>query len=230
MRTSRNLFMKDVSQYPVKHPFGATYAPWSRNKPHLGVDRPTPMRTPVIVNGQLIGFTGDTGGVDPHHHLQRVRDGKVIDPKNDGFILPSPVTVIDAGEPTGSEQPAIGKHIRLRDGHGEEWSHFHLDEIKVSKGQTIGAAMTSPTRRKLTPQECVGFFENFAGRTDVKPTDAVCQNRYVDLESDEFTWGLIQHVRDRRIGAEDRARVAEEKLKEYQKYDKFIESFKEVTR
>lgn len=142
--------MKDVSQYPVKHPFGATYAPWSKNKPHLGVDRPTPMGTPLIVNSQLIGYTGKSGTKDPHHHLQRVRDGKVIDPKNDGFILPSPVTIIDAGEPTGSEQPEIGKHIRLRDGRGEEWSHFHLSEIKVKPGDTVGGEMTEEQAKKIS--------------------------------------------------------------------------------
>lgn len=150
--------MKDVSQYPVKHPFGATYSPWSPSHPHLGVDRPTPMRTPLLVNGQLIGYTGRTGDVDPHHHLQKVAQGVVVDPKNDGFNLSAPV-VFETGE-----KPKIGKFIRIRDSQGVEWSSFHLDEILVKVGQAVGGeAMPNEgdvhnvylefNNRKATPQE-----------------------------------------------------------------------------
>ncbi len=134
--------MKDVAQYLIKYGFGLKAPdPWSESHPHLGVDRPTPLRTPLFVNGQLIGYTGNTGGVAAHHHLQKLVSGRAVDPGNGGFIIPTPATVFDAGDPKGGEQQGIGKHIRIRDAQGVEWSHFHLDEIKVAIGDTIGDNM-----------------------------------------------------------------------------------------
>src|SRR5688572_32099944 len=126
--------MKDASQYPVTHPFGATYDPWSKAKPHLGEDRPTPMNTPLLVNKYLIGLTGRSGRDEykPHLHTQRVNK-VVISPLGNGFSLPKPVVVVETGE-----KPDIGKFIRLKDGVGDTWSYFHLSEIKVTTGQRIG--------------------------------------------------------------------------------------------
>lgn len=130
----------DASKYQIKYGFGITSpAPWSKAHPHLGVDRPTPIRTPVRVNGVLVGYTGNTGGVAAHHHLQKVQGGKAVDPSNGGFTIAAPAVVFDAGDPHGSEQKEIGKHVRIRDAQGVEWSHFHLDEIKVTVGQKIEA-------------------------------------------------------------------------------------------
>jgi hypothetical protein len=60
----------------------------------------------------------------------------VVDPKKEGFSIPTPAVVFETGE-----KPEIGKFIRIRDAQGVEWSHFHLDEILVNKGQQIGADM-----------------------------------------------------------------------------------------
>lgn len=132
----------DVSKYPIKWGFGITSpAPWSPTHPHLGVDRPAPYRTPLIVNGMLIGYSGNSGGVAAHHHLQKVSGGKVVDPGNGGFTIPSPATVyaVDLVDDTN-----IGKAIRIRDAQGVEWSHFHLDEVLVKTGQVIqGVNMVS---------------------------------------------------------------------------------------
>jgi hypothetical protein len=68
-----------------------------------------------------------------------------------------------------------------------------------------GGSNVSPTRRKLSPKECVDRFKNFAGRYDITENDAVCQNRYEDPESDEFLYGMLVHTRDLRIAAEQKA-------------------------
>ena len=128
--------MKDVSQYPIKYGFGVTSpAPWSPSHPHLGVDRPTPMRTPLKVNGQLVAYTGNTGGVAAHHHLQKVAGGKVVNPGDGGFVIPEPAVVFAVDNVNDTN---IGKALRIRDGQGVEWSHFHLDEILVKTGDKIG--------------------------------------------------------------------------------------------
>lgn len=127
--------MKTVADYAVKWKFGVTSPyPWSPSHPHMGVDRPTPMRTPLVINGLLVGYTGNTGGVAPHHHLQKVQNGQVVDPQNDGFTIPEPAIVFQVDN---VDDTNIGKALRIKDGQGIEWSHFHLDEITVAQGQEI---------------------------------------------------------------------------------------------
>lgn len=130
--------MKDISQYPITFPFGATTPPYSPSKPHLGVDRKTPeIGVSVLVNGQLIGLTGNSGkSSGPHHHLQRVQNGMVVNPGNGGFDIPKPSVVFAVGE-----TPIIGKYIRIRDAQGVEWSHFHLSDIRVKVGDRVGEDM-----------------------------------------------------------------------------------------
>lgn len=127
----------DVSQHPITFPYGATTWPYSKAHPHLGCDRKCDKRTPLLVNGYLLGYTGNTGkSTDPHHHLQKVENGRVVDPGTGGFTIPTPAVVFAVGE-----RADIGKYIRIRDAQGVEWSHFHLDEILAKKGQQIGADM-----------------------------------------------------------------------------------------
>jgi len=86
------------------------------------------------------------------------------------------------------------------------WSE-DLANVKIVEGVDM-----SPTRRPRTPDECVADFKNFAGRDDVKASDPVCQNRFIDPESDEFFYGLLVHVRDLRIANEQRAINAESEV------------------
>lgn len=135
---------KTAMDYPVTFPYGATTDPYSEKHPHLGEDRSMSTGTPVAVNNQVIGLSGNSGHVEPkptdanpnagaHLHIQRVMEGNVVKPLGGGFALPAPVTVTDTGE-----RADIGKYIRLRDANGEVWSYFHLSEIKVKVGDKIG--------------------------------------------------------------------------------------------
>lgn len=129
--------MKTAEEYPVTFPYGATTHPYTPDHPHTGEDRKMPVGTPIPVNGHIVALSGNTGkSTGPHDHTQRVVNGKVQPPLGGGFALPEPVVVTETGE-----RADIGKFIRLRDGNGEIWSHFHLSEIKVKAGQKIGEDM-----------------------------------------------------------------------------------------
>lgn len=159
--------MPTVKDYAVKYKFGATSpSPWSPSKPHLGVDRPTPMRTPLVINGQLVAYTGRTGGVQPHHHLQKSVNHKAVDPKNEGFNIPTPAIVYQTDN---VDDTNIGKALRIRDAQGVEWSHFHLDEILVKVNDKIGGNMAI-----ITDDQKYRLIKGMTGR-DV--TQAEASNR-----------------------------------------------------
>lgn len=133
--------MKDASQYPVTFGFGGIdgyyYGPNGIIGPyHEGDDRAMSIGVPVIVNGQEIGKSGNSGKVGPHLHVGRYVNGRAVNPFGGGFQLPAPVTVYDTD---AVDDSADGKNIRLRDGQGVIWLYDHLSEIKVAKGQIIGA-------------------------------------------------------------------------------------------
>lgn len=122
--------MKDISQYPISDPYGATYSPWSASKPHLGDDRTAPKGTPVIVNGVTIGLVGTTGMSSGNHlHVQHVKNGAVVKPE-------TPFNLEGVVSATG-ENNIRGKYVDITSG-SSVYSYFHLSEINVTKGQVIG--------------------------------------------------------------------------------------------
>lgn len=122
--------MKDITQYPISDPYGATYAPWSPSSPHLGDDRAAPKGTPVPVNGVVIGLVGSTGkATGPHLHVQHVLNGRVVRPV-------SPFTLPNAVVTAVGENAIRGKYVDVTSG-GSVYSYFHLSEIKVKKGQVL---------------------------------------------------------------------------------------------
>lgn len=155
--------MAFASDYPVKHPFGATYKPWSPSKPHTGEDRPMPTGTPVNVGNTIIGLAGATGQANgPHVHIQKYKS-IYHDPAGRGLAgtIAFPATVTETGYKADT-----GNYVRIVDNEGVRWSYFHLLKIMVNKGQRIngGEDMAEPEFIDLAWQ---GFFDARAKPEDI---------------------------------------------------------------
>jgi hypothetical protein len=136
-----------ASEYPVTFGYGATdtdyYGPLAVGKAtyigayHRGDDRAMPMRTPVWVNGVLIGLSGNgKGRYAPHLHIGKWINGgnQDVNPNGAGFPLDSPrVLEIDT---TGKDQ-VNGPYIKLIDVHGTVWVYLHLEQVNVKVGQVL---------------------------------------------------------------------------------------------
>lgn len=131
----------DASQYPVTFPYGSAAPPYSPSHRHQGEDRAMPRGTPVIVNGTVLGLSGNTGAsTGPHLHIQKVSGGQVVSPNGGGFNLSLPAVVFDTGWKID-----IGNFVRVRDAKGTEWSYFHLSGISAKVGDKLGVIMANVT-------------------------------------------------------------------------------------
>lgn len=151
--------MKPASAYDITFPYGATnpigggkfrfYGPRSKTLQYIadyhgGDDRAMRGGTPVDVNGQVIGLSGNTGAVGGsgggfHLHISKLVNGRQTNPRGQGFTLDIPV-VRYTGYDSGN-----GNHVILRDAHGVDWYYDHLSKINVKVGQTIGVIMDNVT-------------------------------------------------------------------------------------
>lgn len=121
--------------YKVTYKFGysAAYGGW-----HSGEDRPTPLKTPILVNNTLIGYTGNTGlSTGPHIHVSKFGlKGSIIDPKGSGFDLFSVPgkrpKVIGKGEDSRN-----GKWYRIRATSGRTYVYCHLSKHIAKVGEKI---------------------------------------------------------------------------------------------
>ena len=129
--------MKTARDFPITYKFGYSkkYGGW-----HSGVDRGTPLGTPVVVNKTKIGETGNTGkSTGPHLHLTRQRAFVPINPRNTGFKMRTRLgrkpKVIFAG--TNSKRPANGKYVVIQGWQGDQFFYCHLSKITCKVGDVI---------------------------------------------------------------------------------------------
>jgi hypothetical protein len=145
-----------AQDYQVYFPYGATTAPYSKERPHRGEDRCNVWGVDVVVGNTLIGRTGATGLVydaqgqkgtkaAAHLHIQEWQDN-----------------VLNTRKP----QHSFGGGVVTNTGVGSEWGNFvtisrdgwhttycHLSSINVQAGQIAGADMDKDaTIKALTKQ------------------------------------------------------------------------------
>lgn len=100
-----------------------------------------PIGTPIIVNGLLIGYSGNTGNVVPrptasnpnageHLHLAKFINGAAQDPGFQGFSMQGGF-VYDTGEDANN-----GKYVRIY-AEGAYWVYCHLSQIVAVKNQVV---------------------------------------------------------------------------------------------
>jgi hypothetical protein len=132
-----------ASDYPITQRFGfdPTYPLNDGN--HYGLDFGAPMATPVVVNGLLLGYSGQSGeAFGPHVHVGRFVSGKATDPlpylgratDGRGFLLPT-ATIYDTGYNTRD-----GLYVRVSS-LAAVWCFLHLDTIAPLRP---GQAVTGP--------------------------------------------------------------------------------------
>lgn len=131
--------MAEAKDYLISFGYGATTPPYSLLHPHKGEDRKMPLRTPIKVNGTLVGYAGSTGeSTGVHTHTQKINNSRVENPQGGGFDVPQPTTVVSTGF-----NDEIGNFVRYMDASGVTWSIFHMDEPAVVKVKDkLGKSMT----------------------------------------------------------------------------------------
>lgn len=122
-----------AKDYAVKHPYGATYSPWSKTSPHRGNDRPCPSGTVVSIAGINCGLTGNTGESSaPHLHTQEGTDPAVqntVKPTNE--FKPGTVTSVRT-----TDSGAWGKYFTIKVG-SRYVTYAHLSKVNVKLGDVI---------------------------------------------------------------------------------------------
>jgi len=128
-----------VKDYPITTPYGQVAGYPLNNGFHNGIDYGCPVGTPLVVNGVIIGLSGNTGySTGAHCHVGKWINGVVQNPNGGGFQFNSAkVTEIN-------EDATNGKYVRVQ-GDGASWVYLHLsDNNKVKVGQVLQGA-TMPT-------------------------------------------------------------------------------------
>lgn len=127
----------NIIDYPVTTPYGYVPGYPLNNGFHQGIDYGAPVGTPVVVNGVMIGLSGNTGySSGPHCHVGKWLGGVVQNPLNGGFVFNSAVVT------EINEDATNGKYVRVQ-GDGYSWVYLHLsDNSKVKVGQVLKGAET----------------------------------------------------------------------------------------
>jgi hypothetical protein len=126
--------MKPANEYPVTFGYLATGTVNGKPYTHRGQDRKTPVGTPIRIDSDVIGFTGNTGlSTGPHLHTQAGTDPGVQQTVNPSPHEFKPGTVTATG--TGNQW---GKYVTIKVGN-HYITYAHLDEINAVVGQKVGS-------------------------------------------------------------------------------------------
>lgn len=189
--------------YPVTFPYGAKDGYWygpngKAGAYHRGDDRAMPSGTPVIVNGTVIGLSGNTGmSGGPHLHLGKYVNGADVNPNEQGFDLVNPKVIA-----TGYDQ-YNGNYVKLQDASAV-WVYLHLSKINVSVGQVLQGDDMIPDHdnwywrfnklmlqirgREISREE---FRKNFVGQPTFKMVEVLSDDQEADRALQAQTVGQV---------------------------------------
>lgn len=193
--------MKDASQFPVTFGYGATddtyYGPKAQGKAtyigpyHRGDDRAMRVGTPVVVNGVIIGKSGNGDGrYGAHLHVGKWLAGVDVNPNGGGFKLDGAKVI---GVLNDYSDPANGKYVRIGDSSGAMWVYLHLSEVHVK----LGEVLKGEDMPKATFEDVKYGYAFIAGelRTDQQVRDS----GWIGTDLLEFYQKLMKHVSDNTI-------------------------------
>lgn len=121
-----------ASDYPITTDYGQIPGYPLNGGFHRGQDRAMPTGTPILVNGTLIGLSGNTGAsTGSHLHIGRWVGGQPTNPQGGGFNVAGAVV-----SRTGSDD-TNGNFVAVKDADGSEWVYLHLSKILVKAGQPL---------------------------------------------------------------------------------------------
>lgn len=161
-----------AQDYPVTFGYGATdgvyYGPNGSIGPyHRGDDRAMPYGTPVVVNGVVIGLSGDgNGAYGPHLHVGEFIGGLDVNPHGAGFTLDGARVHSILND---YSDPVNGKYVRIIDSAGEIWVYLHMSQLNVTPGQELKGGTMPPVSVQIPDALTIQLAYNIG--LDRQPSD-----------------------------------------------------------